>query len=247
MNDSMAPPSAEDLTLLQQVVRSVARAHRLRRADAEDFSQSVQLRLLQTNYEMFRRFSARSSLRTYLSVVVTRLLLDWRNSTYGKWRASAAAVRLGPSAIALERLVCRDGYTVDEAIECLGVRSRDVNEDALRRLAGRIALRGRPRMVSDDVLRRVPALTFEDPIDAASRRRAIREVRAALALALRQLPAQERHLLYLRYRRRYSVKRLALAFHSDPKHLYRHFDRTLRTLRKAMVARGVTGATALSA
>src|SRR6187401_2942400 len=112
-----AQPSSSDLVLLGEVVRSVVRRGRLPPADAEDFSQGVQLRFLESGYEAFARFDGRSSLRTYLTTVVWRLLLDWRTAAYGKWRPSAAARRLGPQAVRLDRLLNRDGLTVDEAIE----------------------------------------------------------------------------------------------------------------------------------
>ena len=95
MTPSPWTPSPSDLQLLATVIREVARVRRLSPADAQDFGQSVQVRCLERDYEMFRRFSGRSSLRTYLRVVVTRLLLDWQNSSYGKWRPSATAARLG--------------------------------------------------------------------------------------------------------------------------------------------------------
>ena len=119
-------PPPEQLTLLSDVVRKVARSRRLAPEDAQDFAQIVQVRVLERNYDVFNRFTGRSSLRTYLTVVVTRMLLDWLNSTYGKWRPSAMALRLGPDAVTLDRLIWRDGYTIDEAVAVVGAaESRD--------------------------------------------------------------------------------------------------------------------------
>ena len=110
-------PSSSDLVLLGEVIRGVIRRGRLSPADAEDFSQGVHLKFLETGYEAFARFDGRSTLRTYLTTVVWRLLLDWRNAAYGKWRPSAAARRLGVEAVRLDRLINRDGLTVEEAIQ----------------------------------------------------------------------------------------------------------------------------------
>src|SRR5215208_5464467 len=52
-----------------------------------------------------RRFERRSSLPTYVTVVIQRLFLDYRNRLWGKWRPSSDAKRLGPTAMLLERLV----------------------------------------------------------------------------------------------------------------------------------------------
>src|SRR5262245_9404414 len=115
-NRPVAPPTPAQLALLAQVVRNVAKVGRLSRDDAEDFAQSVQLKFLERDYDVLRRFEGRSSLKTYLTVVVRRLLLDWQDHAYGKWRPTATALRLGPHAVQLERLVNRDAFTATEAV-----------------------------------------------------------------------------------------------------------------------------------
>src|SRR5436305_14183551 len=97
------PLSAADLAMLTRVIRDVARARRLSPDDAAEFEQVVHVKLLERKYDVFSRFRGESSLRTYLTAVITRLFLDWRNSMYGQWRSSSAARRSGPSAGAPER------------------------------------------------------------------------------------------------------------------------------------------------
>ena len=135
-----AQPSSSDLVLLGEVIRAVVRRGRLPPADAEDFSQGVQLKFLESGYEAFARFDGRSSLRTYLTTVVWRLLLDWRTAAYGKWRPSAVARRLGAQAVRLDRLLNRDGLTVDEAIQ-VASRAPDASPEHVLRLIA-IACRG---------------------------------------------------------------------------------------------------------
>jgi RNA polymerase sigma factor (sigma-70 family) len=227
---------------LAQTLRDVARSRRLSPEDAQDFIQSAHVKLLERNYDVFARFTGRSSLRTYLTVVVTRLLLDWRNSVYGKWRPSAAAVRLGRNAVCLERLVARDGFTPAEAIEHMLAREDAPGAAELRRLAQALPCRQRTRMVSEEILEEMGGVWFEDPLDAAEEHQTERRVHGALAAALRQLSPEERWLINVRYRQQRSVQALAQSLHTDPKRLYRRFDRTLRLLRRAMVAAGVSGA-----
>ena len=112
-------PSDAESAVLARVIRDVSCRHNLFGADAEDFAQTVQLRILENEYDAFARFLGESSLRTYLTVVVTRLLLDWRNRHYGKWRPLALAKRLGPDAVAMDCLMNRDGYSKEEACEIL--------------------------------------------------------------------------------------------------------------------------------
>jgi RNA polymerase sigma factor (sigma-70 family) len=247
MTEPTPSPSAQDLALLDQVIRSVTRARRLPREDAEDFAQSVHVRLVERDYHVFTQFAGRSSLRTYLTIVVQRLLLDWQNHIYGKWQPTVMAVRLGPFAIDLERMICRDRFTVDEAIECLRVVPGAPSAEDLRRLAASVSQRQRRRRVSEDVLIQHQAVDFEDPVLA--REAIAREIRAhrVLAGALRQLPADDRELIVQRFRDHQTVQSIARTLQADPKALYRRFDRMFTTLRKGLEQHGITSAPAMHA
>jgi RNA polymerase sigma factor (sigma-70 family) len=229
-------PAAEQLDALNDVIRRVARGGRLRPADAEDFSQSVHVKLLERNYDVFARFDGRSSLRTYLTVVVTRLLLDWRNAAQGKWRRSAIAARLGTAAVALERLIYRDSHHPSEAIQLL--RSRGCMESTveLRELSERIPARPKRTMVSDEVLSRVYVTRFEDPLDAEQRRRQRQRAAAALAGLVRELPTEDRWLLRVRYQETQPIQEVARALHVKPRILYRRIERILRALRRSVAS-----------
>lgn len=240
MSGTPTLPPPEQLALLSQTIRIVAQARRLSREDAEDFAQSVQVRFLERGYDILSRFEGRSSLRTYLTVVVSRMLLDWRNSKYGKWRPSKVAVSLGEHAVDLERLMSRDGYTTDEAAEALRMKRTAPSLPALRRLAEQLPARPRRRMVSDEPLRDAAAPPFADPIELEDRSRAERRVRAALAGALRQLSPEDRWLIQARYVRHQPVRTAAEALRTDPKALYRRYERILRRMRELLTAAGVT-------
>ncbi len=231
-------PSEADLATLAVVIRDVSRLHRLSDADAQDFAQTVHLRLIERHYEAFAKFDGRSSLRSYLTVVVTRLLLDWRNAIYGKWRPSAAARRLGAAGIELDRLINRDGYTPDEAVELLRRRLRAPTAH-FRQLADQVPRRARRRFVDDDILRASALERFQDPIEAREDRSAALRSSHALARACRQLPADDRKLIALRYQRSMTVQQIGKALQINPKLLYRRFDRTLRLLRSALDTAGI--------
>jgi RNA polymerase sigma factor (sigma-70 family) len=233
-------PSAHDLVMLDQVIRAVTRTRRMVREDAEDFAQSVHVRLVERDYHVFTLFAGRSSLRTYLTIVVQRMLIDWRNHIYGKWQPSVLAVRLGPFAIDLERMICRDHFMIDEAVECLRLVAGAPPDDELRRLAASVAHRLRRRQVSDEVLVQEQAVDFEDPLLAREAvARAIR-ARRVLAGALRQLPADDRELIVQRFRNRRTVQSIARTLQADPKALYRRFNRVLTTLRQGLAQHGIT-------
>ena len=235
-----AQPSSSDLVLLGEVIRGVARRGRLLPPDAEDFSQIVQLKFLESGYDAFARFDGRSSLRTYLTTVVWRLLLDWRTAAYGKWRPSAAARRLGAQAVWLDRLINRDGMTVDEAIEAASRAPDPLPDHVLRLIADRLPRRRRHIRVADDVLQLV-AREFPDPVEARERAVQAKQTRIALGQAFSQLNPEERRLMSLRYRQSLTVREIASLLNVDAKRLYRTFDRLVGKLRRDMGASGVTG------
>ena len=234
-------PSPEQLALLADVVRRVARSRRLAPEDAEDFAQIVQVRVLERNYDIFYRFTGRSSLRTYLTVVVTRMLLDWLNATYGKWRPSAMALRLGADAIKLDRLMWRDGYTIDEAVAMVAADPTSPDRQELRAIAARLPRRVPKRRVPEVLVDQHQVIEFEDPVEVAERRRARHVAAAALRTVLGDLSPEDRTLLGMRYERRMPVQTIAQILSVEPKRLYRRFEQLLRRLRRALVAVGITG------
>ena len=245
MTEPNFSPSAHYLTLLDQVIGNVTRTRRMTREDAEDFAQHVHVRLIERNYSVFEQFAGRSSLRTYLTVVVQRMWLDWQNHLYGKWQPSVAAIRLGPFAVDLERLICRDAVTTDEAVECVRSAAGSPSLERLRQIAAMVARRQRRRSVPNDVLNGTCAVDFDDPLLAreasASRARAHR----LLAAELQRLSCDDRSLIVQRYRDRRTVQSLAQRLAVDPKALYRRFDRVLRSLRKGLVEHGLTAPPAM--
>jgi RNA polymerase sigma factor (sigma-70 family) len=227
--------SPSELRMLTQVIRDIARARRLSNDDAAEFGQTVHLKLLERKYDVFARFRGESSLRTFLGAVVTRLFLDWRNSAYGKWRSSAAARREGPRAVTLERLIVRDGYTVDEAVATLCGGAAEEARD-LYRIADQLPRRTRRRQVGDEALATMPGPEFVDPIAERDRRRAASITVRRLARALESLPSEDRLLLRLRYAGSHSVVTIGRMLHADPKKMYRRLNRTLRRLRQEIDA-----------
>jgi DNA-directed RNA polymerase specialized sigma24 family protein len=80
---SRIEPTEQQLQLLSEIMRDVARFHHLSQEDAQDFVRSCQLHLLEQQYDVFSVYEGRSSLRTYLIVVVKRMFLHWRKAKYG--------------------------------------------------------------------------------------------------------------------------------------------------------------------
>lgn len=230
--------SPSDFALLCDVIASVARRSGLPGDEAQDFSQHVHLRLLEKNYAPLAMFAGQSSFRTYLTVVVNRLLLDWRNARFGKWRPSAVAERLGPAAVDLDRLITRDGHDVDQAVSIVAGYPGAPSPAALRAIAETLPARTKVRAVVVDDLEPLHLGGFVDPIereqDAAAQQQLIR----ALRRACRTLPEADRYLLFLRFSRQMAVPAIAEVLGEPAKPLYRRLERIYAALRRTIAQPG---------
>jgi hypothetical protein len=234
------------LALIDQVVTFVARRHRVTAGEAEDFRSTVHLRLIQDDYAALRKFEGRSSLRTYLTVVIGRLLLDQRNNSWGKWRPSAQARRGGAIAIQLEKLTV-DGLSFDHACEMIeSARGQAVDRAALHRVFEHFPRRARRYFVGEEAIALLPAR--EGDPDAGllrePRRSGVEAACLALARELRALSRDDLRLLRLRFvegRTIYDAARQTCgAERLDSKASYRRLRRLLDTLRRGLERRGVT-------
>lgn len=238
-------PPREQLELFFSLLRRIAGAGGLSPDDVNDFVQSTCVRLLETDYAVFRRFEGNSSLRTYLTVVAGRLLADWKNQAWGKWRPSAAAIRLGAPAVAVERLVSRDGLTIEEAVQTLRGRSGNLATTDLRRLASALPARRPRRHVSIEVLADMPAAGDDDPVLARERAAKARRRLEAVQALLGQLPPEDRRLIEARYLEQKKVPVVAHDLGHDAKQVYRRCERLLLRLRHGLDELGLGRTVAL--
>ena len=240
----MATESASDLfsrhlPLIESVIKFAVARHRLRAQEAEEFAGIVRLRLLDQDCAILRKFEGRSSIRTFLTVVVLRLFQDHRTAQWGKWRASAGARRLGPVAIDLERLMSRDGLTFDEAVETLRVNYRvSDNETTLRELSARIVTtRTKRRLVGEAELAQVAA-EGQAPIPLLQAQ--ADQAFEALRRAMRGVSPEELRVLRLIFVHHLGIAQTARRCGLDQKALYRRFAALLKRLRAEVQKAGVT-------
>lgn len=225
-------------SLIESVLALSCRMHRLSADEGGEFCAWAQLRLLDHEQGILRKFAGRSSIRTFLVTVIERLFLDWRNHEWGKWRPSSEARRQGAVAIELERLVLRDGCALGEAIHVLVGRGLAADERECLRAWERLPRRPRRQRVDEEQLAEHPAPAL-DTVDAAERRQQRAELLRALESAIAALPAADQSLLRLRYWGAVPVSRLAVMTGEEQKPLYRRFERILRDLRIQLKASGV--------
>ena len=243
-------PGAEDsperiflanLPTIDALVQMVARRQRMSRADAEEFASIVRLRLIEDDYAVIRKFRGGSSLRTYLAVVIARVGLDYLDACWGRWRPSQGARRLGPTAMALEKLMVRDGLPFEEAWSALpAIEDADETErDRLHRFAERLRPRVRRCWLTLDDVEEYQT----EPADPGPERlQDDRYLAAALARALRTLAPADFRLLKLRFANGLSISTIARREGLDQASLYRRVAALLRRLRRELEHRGIVAA-----
>src|SRR5262245_43748887 len=233
------------LDLIERVIAFVCARHHVGGADAEDFGSFVKLKFVESDYAVLAKFEGRSSLRTYLTIVIQRLFLDYRNSAWGKWRPSAEARRSGPVGVLLEQVMVRDGYAFEDACEMLRTTHRvDASRTTLEALAARLPVRMKRRFERDEALVNVPSA--ERPADDAAADRDRETTAARVSAALQQLTAtlepQDRLIIAMRFEDGRTVADIAATLRLDQKALYRRVDRLLLDLRRALEAQGIDAA-----
>lgn len=228
--------------LVRGVLEATGRRGALSAHEVEDFVSWAQLKLIENDYRVLRLYSGRCALSTYLRTVARRLLLDYRNSLWGKWRPSACARRMGPEAVALERLRARDGFSFDEAVSILQHNPRiAMSRDKLERLAELLPPRVARRQVNEGALvtlavDRHPGEAMEDE----ERARTARKATALLGDALDELSDEDRLLLSLHFREGRTIAAIAAKLGVAQRSLYSRRDRCLRLLKRYLERFGLT-------
>ncbi|MBK9240013.1 MAG: sigma-70 family RNA polymerase sigma factor [Acidobacteria bacterium] len=231
--------------LIERALATVCRRNSVFGADAEDFSSTARLHLIEDDYAVLRRFEGRSSLPTYLTVVITRQFQDWRNAKWGKWRPSAEAKRLGPTAVRLETLTVRDRLSLDEAYELLRSKYEVTESRAeVEALAVRFPIRHKRSFVDDTVINTLPTPIPPPDDDVAGREAAVmaHHVSGVLTTEVRKLPAQDRLILKMRFEDDCPIADIARALRLEAKPLYRRIEKVLTALRTSLEAEGITAA-----
>lgn len=229
-----------NLERIDRIIDSICRRNGLAGDDADDLRSWLRMRLIESDYAILRKFSGRSALATYLTVVLANLFRDYRIRQWGKWRPSAEAKRSGPIAVQLERLLHRDGCSLEEAVATIRSAGTQLPADAnLARIAARLPLRGgRARHVAlpDD-------LPAADTADQTVRERLAERdragIEAAIETAFSELDAEDTVILKLRFWEGLTIADIARTLHLEQKALYPRMQKLIATLRARLESLGV--------
>jgi RNA polymerase sigma factor for flagellar operon FliA len=250
--DQATSPEAllvSELGTIERVIGFVAARRHLRPSDAEEFASHVKMKLVENDYAILRKFEGRSSLRTYLTVVIQRMLLDYRAAVWGKWRPSAKAQRAGEIGILLEQLMSRDGHGFDEACEILITNYQiDADRERLERIAALLPARSGRQFESDAALvdHAADSPTAAILVERGERVRVAERVSSALRRIIARAEPQDRLTLALRYIDGRTVPDIASMLRIDQKRLYRRLEDLLREIRDGLEAEGIAATDALA-
>ncbi len=228
------------LELIEKVIAHACRRCPFSRQEAEDFGGTVRLKLVEDNYARIRQFQGRSSFKTYLTTVIQRLLQDYQNSIWGKWRPSAEAERLGEVAMWLERELVRESRLFDEACQILRLNRRvEMSVAELADLAAKLPPKNVRRFVSEDSLLTEPSrdLRPDERFEGQERSVTKRRIYAALQRALAELPKEDRILILMWTE--FKVADIARIRRVEQKSLYRRIEKILKALGKELERQGV--------
>ncbi|HEY6136963.1 MAG TPA: sigma-70 family RNA polymerase sigma factor [Thermoanaerobaculia bacterium] len=243
--DSGAELFRANLALIDRVIARVCAKNRLLGPDADDFASEVRLELMADDYAVLRSWEGRSSLATFLTIVVQRLLINARVRERGRWHASHEAQRMGRAAVELERLVQRDGRSLDEAIPIVQSVEPGLTHDEVAAMAGRLPPRApRPVAVAVDPDLLPAQESAETRAMAAETQRISARASDVVRRTLAAMPLEDRVILRLRFGRGMTVADVARMMQTEQRPLYRRIEASLRRLRTALAEAGIDGATA---
>ena len=237
----------DNLGAIERAIARVCREARLEGASAEDFASAARLSLLRDDCAILRSFGGRSSMATYLTIVVRRFLVDERRAE-GRWYASAEAQRRGPAAVMLERLIVRDRRSFGEASEMVRSEHAELTANDLEQLAAMLPQRA-PRPVVVPVLegdeeRFAGGSSAADLVDALDVERQSKKANDVVRSAMAQFTPEDRVVLRLRFSANASIASIARALGLEQRPLYRRIEALLERLRVALVAAGIDAASA---
>jgi len=229
----------ENLPLIEQIIGHCCRRSHFSPQEAEDFGGHVRLKLVEDGNRVFREFRGRSSIKTYLTVTIKRLLLDYQNHIWGKWRNSAEAERLGRVAMRMERLLVRDGLSFDEVCKILRGEGVEMTVLELADLRAKLPPRSLRRFVSEE---RLQAEITREPrpderLEGKERAGFRRRVFALLLQALKILTSEEQVLV--RMRTEFKVSEIARLRGMEQKPLYKRLEKIYEKLRKELERHGI--------
>lgn len=228
------------LKLIEEIIEFCCRRAHLKPEEAEDFGGRVKIKFIEDDYAVVRQFEGRSTPKTYFTIVIRRLLLDYQDSLWGKWRPCADALKLGPVGLQLDQLINRDGHTLAEASQILRTNYKvELSDSQIADIWDKIRPRLSRQKVGEDTLEYQESSepSPEDRILQKEQAGIRQRVYRMLGRALDTLDSEDKLLVLMRSE--YSVADIARIRKTEQKPLYRRLEKIYKYLRKELERNGV--------
>lgn len=218
--------------VVDEIISHLCRRNSWYQDECDDFRSEVYLKLVESDCARMSSFRGGSSFETFLSVVIANLARDHRNKLWGKWRPSVRAKSLGELAVFLERLLYRDGVSLDEACSIIESATRgEFSHAQVAALAQKLKPRVRPQKTTEQGLE---AVAGGEPADGRLTREeaaeALEYTKRCLQDALTQLEAEEALIIRMRFFDGINVASIGRMLGLESKSLYERFNRLVKRL-----------------
>lgn len=229
-------------SVVEEIISYLGQKYAVSSDTKEDFTSEVFIKLMDQDYAVFKKFKGHSQIKTYLTVVISRFFLDYRDRIWGRWRPSTQAKALGELGILVEQYISRDGYSVDACFQMLKHNHLlEVNEQDIYDIFHQLPHRHKRQEVGEATLVR-KATPDADPQTAFQQKLADKDLAVATAAVrqcLEQMPEQDQLILRLHFEKGVPLSRVALVANIQPKAIYRKTQALLSDLRHRLEARGI--------
>lgn len=235
------------LDLILHKLERVAARRRMLPDEREEFVSWALLRIVESGYSVVRDWRGDARFRNYLNVVVSRLLLDFRNHRWGKFRVCKAARSAGRPAELLDTFIHRDGFSTDEAVELVARNHRSgMDRDRLHEVAARLPTRQsrHPLPLENSPVPSVPP-SAEDGLRRRERRALCLKLQRELDEALGDLQCDDLRILILRFCRGRTADQIGDDLDLDRRRVYQRIETILARLRRHLCGRGFQAAALL--
>jgi RNA polymerase sigma factor for flagellar operon FliA len=236
-----------NLSLIDSIAEIVCRRAGVFGAEREDFASSARIALMEDDYAILRRYQGRASLAAYLGVAIQNLFSDERMRNWGRWEASAEAKRMGTAGILLERLLHRDGRSLEEALPIVRNTDPSLTKESVAALAARLPLRkARPRLVPLDEEAAADWLPSSERADRrtveSERRRLSQRASRVVSAAMAGWPDEDRVILRFRFASGLAIADISRMLRLPQRPLYRRIEMLLARLRRVLTDAGIDAA-----
>lgn len=229
-----------NLALINRVIAGVCGRAGVFGADAEDFASMVRIALMENDYAILRPFAGRSSLSTFLVVIVQRMLIDEHTKRSGRWHSSREAERLGETAIVLERIVRREGRSIDEALPIVQALDPTLTRERVVELEARLPQRApRPRAVDLASVEHAATADGQDSEGRAIAAQLSHRTTRIVRETLETLPLEDRMIIRFHFGESMTIADVSGLLRLPQRPLYRRLESLLQRFRKALAASGI--------